>query len=88
MADLITLFNQIIELPDAARSGVIDMARMKKKQRLEQAAPPPQRETPAALASVMAKKAPATPRSLKAPVDAETKVRSLGAKLGALQRGI
>ena len=89
MADLATLFNQLIELPESARSSVLEMAKAKQQQRLSQPAPAPAPQKPTALAAFMAKKAPTMPRSSQNPaMSAETKVRSLGAKLGALQRGV
>ncbi len=90
MADLLTLFNQIIELPESARSSVLEMAKAKQQQRLSRPAPAPSAQpAPAALASVMAQKAPTTPRTMQNPaLSAETKVRSMGGKLGALQRGV
>jgi len=76
MDDLVKLFSQLIELPESLRNDVFAMAKEKKQR-------------PAALASLMAKQAPTLPRSMENPaLSAESKVRSMGGKLGALQRGV
>lgn len=81
MSDLLTLFNQIIELPESARSNVMSLARESQGTKVAQ--------QPAALAAVLAKSAPAVPYSVQRPSgDMQTEVRSMGGKLGALQREI